>query len=99
MRVLLIGLAASLLAATPSLAGSYPIKVRIAHGDLDLTTAQGAEAFNDRARVAITAACEAPSLSKAQSTMETRRCIDGAMTRALAAMEKKRLQRVALNAN
>lgn len=95
MRVLLIGLAASLLAATPSLAGNYPVKVRIAHGDLDLNTAQGVSTFRSRAKVAITTACEAPSLARHQSAADTRQCVGDAMVSALSAMEAKRQQRVA----
>lgn len=97
MRVLLVGLLASLALTTPLQAQTdNSLTVRISHSDLDLTTSEGVATLKQRSVKAIRRACAKVQLETIYPIYSDQRCRAAAEADAMKQIEHRRKTRLAM---
>lgn len=100
MRIVLASAAAALaLVAVPATANTETVEVRVAYGDLDVTTAEGRAALDQRVHRVAVKACEvADPLGRAPAKTDWN-CVAATKRAALAQVERSDAPRTAMGAD
>lgn len=100
MRIVLASAAAALaLVAVPATANTETVEVRVAYGDLDITSAEGRAALEQRIQRMAVKACEvADPLGRAPAKTDWS-CVAATKRAALAQVERSDVTRTAMGAD
>lgn len=99
MRLILAPAVAALAFAAPALANVEVVEIRVSHADIDVMTAEGRAAFEQRVKLLAREACEIRDpLGRAPAKTDWN-CVNESKRAALAKLESPRVTQTAVGAN